>query len=449
MRRGSRQPLRQESGSRHRRWGLVASMLPGAAALAAVLFSWIQVGQASRELRISDEGQITNRFNTAISHLGASSVHVRIGGIYALDRIVQDSPRDNPAVTSVLSAYVRDRAPLPTQTPAQPEKKTALPADVSAALIVLANRPKSTWPLIANLQNISLRGLQGKSVPLLGESTVRNFRWADLAGSDLHGSELDKFDFREADFQNVDVSSARLTRSDLRKAWAESANFSKAILIGSDLSDAQMYEANLTGSFLSEEADLMNEETDSGWRPVPSANLTGAHLLGANLSNADLRGVNLTQAWLSGTNLTGADLSRANLQAADLTNDRAYGYGNTRLTRTSLNAADLRDADLHGVDLRGVNLGRALLNGTDLTDANLTSANLAGADLTYEPDYEMAKLTRTSLKSANLRNADLRNVDLRSVDLRGADLRGAKLTGARIKGAKMDEHTRGVPASAR
>lgn len=115
-------------------------MLPGVAALAAVLFSWIQVEQASTELRISDAGQITNRFNSAITNLGAKSEPVRIGGIYALHRILQDSPRDNVAVTSVLSAYIRERAPL------SPKKQPrANKADISAALTVLASRPESFW----------------------------------------------------------------------------------------------------------------------------------------------------------------------------------------------------------------------------------------------------------------------------------------------------------------
>lgn len=76
--------------------------LPGLAALAALLFTWMQVGQTSKELRISEQGQITNRFNAAVSNLGSGSVDVRLGGIYALERIMHDSARDHPTVVSVL-----------------------------------------------------------------------------------------------------------------------------------------------------------------------------------------------------------------------------------------------------------------------------------------------------------------------------------------------------------
>lgn len=61
---------------------LLAVSLPGLAALAALLFTWMQVGQASKELRIAEEGQITNRFNAAIGNLGSKSLDVRLGGMW-------------------------------------------------------------------------------------------------------------------------------------------------------------------------------------------------------------------------------------------------------------------------------------------------------------------------------------------------------------------------------
>lgn len=92
--------------------GLVAVSLPGLAALAALLFTWMQVDQTRKELQIGEQGQITNRFNAAVRNLGSESRDVRLGGIYGLERIMQDSARDHPTVVSVLSAYVRQNAPF-------------------------------------------------------------------------------------------------------------------------------------------------------------------------------------------------------------------------------------------------------------------------------------------------------------------------------------------------
>lgn len=88
-------------------------MLPGLAALVALLFTWMSVGQTNKDLRIAEQGQITTRFNAAITNLGSESLDVRLGGIYALQRIMQDSSRDQPTVVSVLSAFVRQHAPVP------------------------------------------------------------------------------------------------------------------------------------------------------------------------------------------------------------------------------------------------------------------------------------------------------------------------------------------------
>ncbi|MFB6582734.1 pentapeptide repeat-containing protein [Streptomyces sp. NPDC056402] len=339
------------------------------AALAAALFTWVQVGQAGKELRISTEGQITNRFNTAVTNLGAPSLPVRVGGIYALGRIMLDSPHDLPAVTSVLSAYIRDKAPLPAKEPGQSTKESSPPADVTAALTILANRPGSN-PV--DLANVNLRGLRKESV-LNAELALRNFQSADFSGSNLRDVDLDEFDFKYANFNDANLSNAFLTRSDLSSCAGYGVNLTEVTLVGSNLSKANMDYANLTDAVLSTATYTIEWRTNGG--PIQragSANLTDAGLGGANLTSADLRGVNLTRTKLMGANLTDANLAGATLRGADLTNDSVYGT--TKLTRTSFKAADLRGADLQGVDLRSADL-----RGADLRGARLAGALLRGA----------------------------------------------------------------------
>jgi hypothetical protein len=49
--------------------------------------------QAREQLDIAQRGQVTERFTHAIDQLGHTALDVRIGGIYALERIANDSPR--------------------------------------------------------------------------------------------------------------------------------------------------------------------------------------------------------------------------------------------------------------------------------------------------------------------------------------------------------------------
>jgi hypothetical protein len=60
---------------------------------------------------IAEQAQITQRYTTAINQLGSDTEDVRLGGIYALRRIMNSSPIDQPTIVSVLSAFVRNHPP--------------------------------------------------------------------------------------------------------------------------------------------------------------------------------------------------------------------------------------------------------------------------------------------------------------------------------------------------
>src|SRR5262245_49902707 len=70
----------------------LAQIIGGAAVLAGLYFTW-------GTLEVSREGQVTERFTKAIDQLGAvndegeKQLEIRLGGIYALERIARDSKR--------------------------------------------------------------------------------------------------------------------------------------------------------------------------------------------------------------------------------------------------------------------------------------------------------------------------------------------------------------------
>jgi hypothetical protein len=89
-----------------------AQIIGGFGLLLGLYFTW-------RRVEISQDQQVTERFTRAIDQLGATDDktgnprrEVRLGGIYALERIARDSPkRDYSTVMEVLTAYVRENAP--------------------------------------------------------------------------------------------------------------------------------------------------------------------------------------------------------------------------------------------------------------------------------------------------------------------------------------------------
>jgi hypothetical protein len=87
--------------------------LGGLAVLVGAVYTFWQVQTSRRQLDVAQQGQVTERFTRAIEQLGQENLDVRLGGIYALEHIANDSPQDRVAIVAVLTAFVRGHAPWP------------------------------------------------------------------------------------------------------------------------------------------------------------------------------------------------------------------------------------------------------------------------------------------------------------------------------------------------
>ncbi|MGW7440823.1 pentapeptide repeat-containing protein [Streptomyces sp. NPDC054849] len=292
--------------------------LPGLAALVALVFTWVSVGQTGTQLRIAEQGQITSRFNEAVSHLGSESLDLRFGGIYALERIMQDSPRDQSRIISVLSAYVRTHAPVPKDGfPKMKPDEVPLPpsADVVAVTEVLAARPASQdGQAEINWQGADLRSLslQSRDATTSGDEppVARHlpFGFANLAEADLRHAAFMGVDLHDALFVGAHLAYAEFVDVNLKNAHMPWADLTSVVVQATSLRGAILSEAILFGAELIR-ADLRDANLDH-------ADLRSADLYGANLRGADLGGSDLRQANLTGADLTGADLTGALLDGA-------------------------------------------------------------------------------------------------------------------------------------
>jgi uncharacterized protein YjbI with pentapeptide repeats len=257
-----------------------------------------------RQIQVNRQGHITDRFTNAVQQLGEDGkLDVRLGGIYALERIASESPSEHAAIVEILVAYVRGHAAAATLD-AEPVGAAlrVRAADVQAAMTVLGRRTvMSGDPPALQLDYLDLRGalLTGADLGL-----------ANLSGSDLAGSGLQAADLRGSDLARARLVEADLGAASLVGARLQEADLSRAGLAGADLETADLRRANLRG------ADL------SGSR-LTRADLRRANLGEANLERAELEGAllgeaNLWQAKLLGANLRGADLSRGMLVEVDL-----------------------------------------------------------------------------------------------------------------------------------
>jgi len=189
----------------------LATILGGIALLAGFFGTW-------QNLQLAQEGQITDRFTKAIEQLGASypdgkpKLDVRLGGIYALERIANDSERDHWPIMEVLCTYVREHARVTGQDQGeQPPTTQPMSTDIQAILTVLGRRDtkyeKSTEVL--NLRQTNL---------FKADLNEAHLTRADLGGADLSGADLTRADLSKADFLGADLRGSHLFGANLNFA---------------------------------------------------------------------------------------------------------------------------------------------------------------------------------------------------------------------------------------
>ena len=112
---------------------LVTGLRTAVVAFTAALGAGIALLYTARTYRLTRRGQITDRFTKALERLGSGEIYVRIGGILALEQIVQDAPEQAATdAAHVLGHFVRHRAPR-TAPPPDPDDPSPRPARRPAA----------------------------------------------------------------------------------------------------------------------------------------------------------------------------------------------------------------------------------------------------------------------------------------------------------------------------
>ena len=297
-----------------------------------------------RRVKVAEQGHITDRYTKAIEQLGAltadnePNVEVRLGAIYALERIAFDSPRDHWPIMEVLTAYVRHNAPAPVQEPTEQENKTAIakkPATEIQAVLTVLGRRKRDHKREGNGQQLDLRN-------------------SDLCGANFIEAHLDGAIFDEAYLDGAIFDAAHLDR-----VWFGVAHLAGASFLSAHLDGAYFYKANLAGARFSD-------------AHLDAANFNKANLAGADFKEAHLKGANFYNAHMEGAGFTGAHLDGARFSRAYMDNvcfDRAY-----------LNGAWFNDAFLDGAIFSRSNLAGVIFAGADLARANFDEAHLNNAN---------------------------------------------------------------------
>jgi uncharacterized protein YjbI with pentapeptide repeats len=304
--------------------GTLAQILGGMVVLVGLYFTGRSAAAAWRNVQVAHEGQITERFTRAIEQLGSDKLAIRLGGIYALERIARDSAADYWPVMEVLTAYVRENAPwkdIPQPQAGIPpnlEEPTEPKPDAEIQAILTVLRRRCRWYGQGEDQPLDLRktDLAGADLPK-AHLEHAYLDGANFLGANLQGAHLERAHLRDADLSGADLLDADLLSADLRDACFWQAN-----LLRADLRDAKLLSTNLRGAHL-ERADLRDAK-------LPGTDLRGANLSHAHLEHAFFFEAHLEDAVLRGTHLEGANLLGAHGMTREQL-DSAIIDGETRL----------------------------------------------------------------------------------------------------------------------
>ena len=197
-----------------------------------------QMEQSRNELTVSREGQITERFTKAIEQIGATSeegknLEMRLGGIHALERISRESENDYWSIMDVLSAYVREHAPLDPAAEADLDKDVA-EADLAkgeAKNDVLGRLPfgHAKYDIQAILDTIGRR-----SRTWMNEESLR--------------IRLERTDLRGATFVMANFTGLWFVKADLRRAYFRACNLRGAAFGQANLKHTVFENVNLQGA---------------------------------------------------------------------------------------------------------------------------------------------------------------------------------------------------------
>jgi uncharacterized protein YjbI with pentapeptide repeats len=340
-----------------------ATIVGGIAVLFSLLFAWgnLRVTQdnlhttqttAAINQDLTREGQITDRFTNAIAQLGeenSEKMMLRIGGIYALERIAKDSKKDHWPIMEILTAFVRKETPM--------SWKAAQLRETSAPV---------------------------KDDPL--QKFVRKERCLSRKAAQLRETSAPVDVNRRR--KSVRKETCLPQEADQCRKTSAAANVNRHRKFQSDIVAVLtvLKQRNWEDEKKDQQIPLSYEE--NGQQTTGNYTKKGEHL---NLRSIDLSDVNLAEAQLNGALLEGAYLENAGLWEAQLRGAQLYGVV-------------LRNARLIKANLREANLWRA-----DLTGANFLGAELEGADVREARLKEAKNLTVDQLDS--VKNLDLEEID--------------------------------------
>jgi len=299
-----------------------------------------QAESAQNQAEIARQSLLNERYQKATEMLSDASLMVRLGGIYALQRLAMESSHEHlEQIMRLLAAFVRrTRNETGIGQQREPENRSEETADS------IGDDPRTGDDVAAALD--ALLSVVGTRKVADGERQAL----LDLRGANLIGVNLNGADLRFANLAGADLSGSSLLYANLSYAILERANlsflefpehpefpdfpsidFTRCNLNGARMHKSELFNACLVGSSLHNA--IMTDAV------MYDSVLTDAELIGTDLRRCDLRDSRLGGVLLMAAKLEGADISGAAFVEDDPRGGSprvAYGLTQDQLSSTEI-----------------------------------------------------------------------------------------------------------------
>ena len=353
------------------------------------LFIW-RTNIAQSQASTARDRAYTELFTKAIEQLGAEkpakkvimgedqtpttvddyvpNIEVRIGAIYALERIMKDSEKDAPAIVDTLAAYVRENCGEPKlecKIPQHNEYKTTSEWIRSIKLYVGNPWRPIEGSLVSRARELSKQSQVNRAdiktaLEIIGNrpkwlKDPKLFRYRVTKSPDLRNVNFQGWDLSHFDLSHCDLRGANMQGTILQNTKFQSANMAFAKLQGSNCESAKMHKVNfqlacLQGAILSS-AILNGALLDSSELQCADLSFTDfeeeATLINLQMQGAILKGITFNEAIFYHNNIQETVLDKASFQ-------------NVMIGSCKINACSMHGTDLSKIDFEFEELKRQL-----------------------------------------------------------------------------------------
>ena len=251
---------------------------------------------AERQADTAQQSVLNERYQKSAEMLGSSVLSVRLGGIYALERLAWEHPAQyHVEVMKLLFAFIRQ--PI---------------ADEDTTDYAMIGVRGARQDVQAALDTVRLCRAENRMLELNSQFFV-----------DLHGADL-----RKSDVSNINLSTMLLASV---QAFRYRSFGGRGVV--SDLSHAKVTDAELSLAIIASAHCAFTDFSDSR---LVSAKMPNAFFIRTSFRNAHLGGADVSGASFEDANLRGAKLRRTNLSGAKFRESEPRAMG---LTQEQLNEA--------------------------------------------------------------------------------------------------------------